>query len=209
GLNKKRVSVITISTQVRVQPPALLSRHPRPKFESSVSFPPAHHYLASIWIQDAVNAAILLPTANVYLPILPLSAYDGDMQQPKLHRDSTQTDGDGLFFEFLSYLVSELVPEPDRHVRNTVQTCAMMLNGPQVVRQVLATNETFRYLLFRVGLYKRDPSIDVKLAADVLEIFLGAFDRVTTTTERTAVVQWMRDVVGPLIAVALNARLSL
>ncbi|KAJ7665301.1 hypothetical protein DFH06DRAFT_1323695 [Mycena polygramma] len=145
------------------------------------------------WIQDAVNAAILLPTANVYLPILPLSAYDGDMQQPKLHRDSTQTDGDGLFFEFLSYLVSELVPEPDRHV----------------VRQVLATNETFRYLLFRVGLYKRDPSIDVKLAADVLEIFLGAFDRVTTTTERTAVVQWMRDVVGPFIAVALNARLSL
>ncbi|KAJ7651457.1 hypothetical protein DFH06DRAFT_1206983 [Mycena polygramma] len=147
------------------------------------------------FIQRAVNSELLRPDFHASLPVLAPSAYTL-MQGPRIQRDASQTEGDGLAFEFVGDLVADMLPWADLAALNSV-------------RQVLTSNETFRFLLFAVGVYRKDPALSSKQPGDAFEIYLKAFEGSTKDSQRRAVAEWIAVQFGPLVTVAFQAYRSL
>ncbi|KAJ7601335.1 hypothetical protein DFH06DRAFT_1154425 [Mycena polygramma] len=151
------------------------------------------------YIQESINYKILESGFEAFLPIVEPWVYE-IMEGPQIPRDTSRTEGDGLFLEQISELTSTIEDDPTRCVRYSVQHSMM--------RAALTSNETFRYLMFSIGLYEEDPATDDKYPGDVLELYLRALDRHATDTERRIVVQWVVAIFGPLLDVALDAHSS-
>ncbi|KAJ7665300.1 hypothetical protein DFH06DRAFT_310407 [Mycena polygramma] len=143
------------------------------------------------YIPESINYKILESGFEAFLPIVEPWVYE-IMEGPQIPRDTSQTEGDGLFLEQISELTSTIEDDPTR--------CMM--------RAALTSNETFRYLMFSIGLYEEDPATDDKYPGDVLELYLRALDRHATDTERRIVVQWVVAIFGSLLDVALDAHSS-
>ncbi|KAJ7123208.1 hypothetical protein C8R46DRAFT_96543 [Mycena filopes] len=144
-------------------------------------------------VQDAINLLCLDPSYLPHLPALLAAAY-ARMKASSLEIGASETEGDGVIFEFLSeHLVKKFPHDEDLRA---------------ILRQALSTNETFRFLFFSIGLITTDPFIPSKTPGDAFEIFVAAFEHVLTDPERRQLMDWVDAVFGPLAVAGAGAYLQ-